>query len=125
MDSPSVPQSPLTLADIRVTHTVGSRRLVRPGATLAKLIQATEHLYDPDNLDGEYLDFLCPSAIAMELKGLAETLCVVAESEEEGAASRCVPYMADQLRRIAHRVSALAPTSANQAPDWYKVEVTT
>ncbi len=120
-DKSTTARKPLTLADIQVTHTIGSKSLVRSGATIAQLIDATRHLHDPDETD---LDFLNPAAIAIELDGVADILCCLSEAESIRL-ERALSYIGDQLRRIGYRVMALAPTSANQAPDWYKVEVTT
>jgi hypothetical protein len=118
-EGPAAAAKPLTLADIRVTHTIGSRTITRTGAILAQLIEATQHLHAPEDDD---LDFLNPSAIAIELDGVADVLCCLSEAEAF-ALDRALPCVGEQLRRIARRVSALAPTSANQLPDWYKVEV--
>jgi hypothetical protein len=111
---------PLTLANIRVTHTVGSRVTVRDGETLARLIEATRHLHDDGGAD---LDFINPAAIALELAGLADVLCCLSESEEFGL-ERALPCIGEQLRRLGHRVMALGALSGNSTPDWYAVEVT-
>jgi hypothetical protein len=106
----------LTLAAVRITHTLGSRTTTLQGPELARLIAATRHLHAPE--DGS--DFIDPSAIAIELDGLAEVLFDLRDDDRPSA----LGYLSDQLRRLSHRVAALAPRSGNSAPDWYKVEVT-
>jgi hypothetical protein len=36
---------PRTLADVRLTHTIGSRTTSYSGETIARLIEATQHLH--------------------------------------------------------------------------------
>jgi hypothetical protein len=110
-----------TLADVRLTHTIGSRTTSYSGETIARLIEATRHLHDP-NARGDDLDFIDAYAIAIELNGLADVLCCVSENEQYPI-ERALPCLGDQLRRISNRVAALAPRGGNNAPDWYKVEV--
>lgn len=106
----------LTLADVvAVTHTIGSRVTKVTGADLAKLIDATRHLHDPD----ETSDYINPSAIAIELDGVAEVLTELNEDARISALS----YLSEQLRRLSNRVAALAPRGGNAAPNWYAVEV--
>jgi hypothetical protein len=110
-----------TLADVRLTHTIGSRTTSYSGETIARLIEATQHLHDR-TARGDDLDFIDAYAIAVELQGLADVLCCVSENEQFPI-ERALPYLGDQLRRISHRVAALAPRGGNNAPDWYQVEV--
>lgn len=109
----------LTLADIRVTHTVGNTVTVRSGEQPVRLIDATRHLHDDSTTD---LDFINPYAIALELDGLADIVCCLSEAEDFPT-KRALPCIGDQLRRISHRVTAVAARSGNSHPSWYKVEV--
>ena len=118
--APRRPKAPLTLADIRVTHTVGSKVTTRTGETLVRLIEATRHLYDDSDTD---LDFINPYAIALELSGIADVLCCLSEAEDFSL-ERALPCIGEQLRRIGHRVTAVAQRTGNSHPSWYKVEVT-
>jgi hypothetical protein len=113
------PPKGLTLADLTVTHAVGRRPMRLTGETLVRLIEGTRHLHD-DSADD--LDFINPYAIAIELDGLADVLCCVSETEEFSL-RRALPCLGEQLRRIGHRVTALAERSGNNAPNWYAVEV--
>jgi hypothetical protein len=114
-------RKPRTLADVRLTHTVGSRTTSYSGDTIARLIEATQHLHDPQ-AKGDDLDVIDAYAIAVELQELADVLCCVSDNEQ-WPVERALPCLADQLRRISHRVGALGPRAGNNAPDWYRVEV--
>jgi hypothetical protein len=104
-----------TLANIVVKHTIGDCTTTVRGPELAQLIQATRGLYDPT----ERGDFVNATSIALELGGLADVLLDLAADDRPSA----LGYLSDQLRRLAHRVAAIAPRSENQQPDWYTVEV--
>jgi hypothetical protein len=114
-------RKPRTLANVRLTHTIGTRTKTYSGETIARLIEATRHLHDPE-ANGDELEFLDAHAIAIELDGLADVLCCVSENEQYPV-ERALPCLGDQLRRISNRVAALAPRGGNNAPDWYRVEV--
>ncbi len=116
-----IPRPPkgLTLADIRVVHQVGPKATVRDGETLVRLIEATRHQHDDSDTD---LDFINPYAIAIELDGIADVLCGLSEVEEYGL-QRALPCVGEQLRRLGHRVTALATRSGVNSPAWYRVEV--
>ena len=113
-----------TLADVTVTHTVGSHVTKVAGGDLARLLvvfetderlDATRHLHDRD----EASDFLDATRIAIELNGMAEVLIDLMDDDEPCALS----YLSDQLPRLSNRVAASAPRCGNSAPNWYAVEV--
>jgi hypothetical protein len=110
------PPKGLSLANITVRHTVGDCTTTVRGPELAQLIEATRGLYDPT----ERGDFTNATSIAIELRSLADVLLDLMDDDRPSA----LGYLSDQLRRLAHRVSALDPRSVNQQPDWYTVEVT-
>jgi hypothetical protein len=118
---PPVAVSPkgLTLADVTVTHTIGTHTTTVRGSELARLIDATRHLHDRD----EESDFVDVTSIAIELDGTAEVLSALAEDEPHGR-GRALAHLADALRRLSHRAAASAPRGGNRAPNWYAVEVT-
>jgi uncharacterized protein YerC len=77
---PPVATSPqgITLADVTVTHTVGSHVTKVAGGDLAKLIDATRHLHHRD----EASDFLDATCFAIELNGMAEVLIDLMDDDE-------------------------------------------
>ena len=116
--STDTPKS-LTLADVTISHVFRENEVVTlSGAEIAAILEGTQHLHAPD----EKSDFVNAYAMYFEIVGIAETLDLIAEPED-GQITRPLHYLADQLKRIANRVCALAP-GAHRAAASFRVEVT-
>jgi hypothetical protein len=109
---------PLTLADVTVSHVFRENKEVTlSGAEIAAILEGTQHLHAPE----EKSDFADAYAMYHELVGIADTLHLIAEPDDDQV-SRPLHYLADQLKRIANRVCALDPVSHRAAAS-FRVEV--
>lgn len=114
-----VTPQPLTLADVTVSHVFRENKEVTlSGAEIAAILEGTQHLHAAE----ERSDFANAYAMYYELVGIADTLHLIAEPDDDQV-SRPLHYLADQLKRIANRVCALDP-GAHRAAASFRVEVT-
>ena len=110
---------PLTLADLTVSHVFrDNKEVTLSGAEIAALLEGTQHLHASE----EKSEFVNAYAMYYELVGIADTLHLIAEPDDDQV-SRPLHYLADQLKRIANRVCALDP-GAHRAAASFRVEVT-
>jgi hypothetical protein len=116
-DSPGAPK-PLTLADVTVSHVFRENKEVTlSGAEIAAILEGTQHLHASE----EKSDFVDSYAMYYELVGIADTLHLIAEPDDDQVTGP-LHYLADQLKRIANRVYALDPGSHQDAAS-FRVEV--
>jgi hypothetical protein len=110
--------TPLTLADVTVSHVFRDNKVVTlTGAEIAAILEGTQHLHASE----EKSDFVDAYAMYFEIVGIAETLDLIAEPDD-CQITRPLHYLADQLKRIANRVCALDPGSHREAAS-FRVEV--
>jgi hypothetical protein len=88
------------------------------GAEIAAILEGTQHLHAPEGKS----EFVNAYAMYFEFVGIAETLDLIAEPDDNQI-TRPLHYLADQLKRIANRVCALDPGSHRAAAS-FRVEVT-
>jgi hypothetical protein len=116
---PATPQKPLTLADLTIRHAFrGNNPVTLTGGDVAAILEGAQHLHAPED---EKSDFVNAYAMYFEVVGIAETLDVIAEEEDQ--LKRPLHYLADQLKRIANRICALDPGRHSDAAS-FVVEVT-
>jgi len=109
---------PLTLADMTISHVFrDNKEVTLSGAEVAAILEGTQHLHASE----EKSDFANAYAMYYELVGIADTLHLIAEPDDDQV-SRPLHYLADQLKRIANRVCALDPGSHRAAAS-FRVEV--
>jgi hypothetical protein len=87
------------------------------GAEIAAILEGTQHLHAPE----EKSDFVNAYAMYYELVGIADTLHLIAEPDDDQVTGP-LHYLADQLKRIANRVCALG-SGSHRAAASFRVEV--
>jgi hypothetical protein len=108
----------LTLADLQITHKFRDKEVTLSGAEIAAILEGTQHLHASE----EKSDFVNAYAMYYELVGIADTLHLIAEPDDDQVTGP-LHYLADQLKRIANRVCALDPR-AHRAAASFRVAVT-